>query len=566
MKVNENKLRVVFILAIVISFVANYAEIFDRKLDPNGDNYYYFLLAHSLSVGNGYVSNIGPTPEPHTHFPPGYPAFMAPFMRLFPNGNVVVTLKLLNGLLFLVSLLLLFRIIRKGAGRHGIWYAFVTCMLCTFHAQLLRWSTILMSEMLYTAISLGIIAICQDLDWEKLRKKDVWQIVRLVGLCLLVAAAYLVRTMALSVIMAVALAFIVLAVKEFRRRKENGRRWLLPLLACGLVVASLFIAMGSWNLRNRHVVPNWKSDYLVSFQLPTDADDNSGPVAFWTSRIGKNLGVFIPYYIPFSVLNPEKARFPLQAVDRDDFSWIAGVLVIALVVIGFLAMKELSWLLLLYTLITFGVLVIYPTQFADTRYFIPLLPLLIGGFVVGIGTVVGWIVRKLTRRERNWVSPVAAVALIAILVPIYMTSLKYFQKLASFKTYAEIPGMEPLQEYIDACVKAREFPPELLTAALKPEIFHVYSNYRHAIPIPRTGTPEEVLSYLEYNRVDMFIVDNWFPSAYRTMIPLMKAYPERFVGLGIYGKPEKPTFLVGFLPPKEWMDNMNEQKKQEGQE
>ncbi len=105
MKVNEKTLRWLFLAIITVSFIVNYAAIFDKKLDVNGDNYMYYLLAHSLSTGQGYVSDIGPEPAPHTHFPPGYPVFLSLFLRIFPNN--IVALKLLNGLLFLASLFLL---------------------------------------------------------------------------------------------------------------------------------------------------------------------------------------------------------------------------------------------------------------------------------------------------------------------------------------------------------------------------------------------------------------------------------------------------------------------------
>ena len=64
--------------------------------------------------------------------------------------------------------------------------------------------------------------------------------------------------------------------------------------------------------------------------------------------------------------------------------------------------------------------------------------------------------------------------------------------------------------------------------------------------IPRDGTPEEALSFLENNKVDVVIIDTWFPSAYRIILPAVERYPERFSLLGSTGDRAKPTLILGF--------------------
>lgn len=548
MKINEKYLRWLFPLLIVISFCVNYAGIFDKKLDMNGDNYHYYLLAYNLAYGYGYNSTIGPQPEPHTHFPPGYPAFMSLFMKPFKVG--IAPLKLLNGALLLISLLLLFRIVRKSTGRFGLWYALCACLLCTFHTILLRWATILMSEMLYTTISLGIIAICLDLDLEKVRQKDVRHILLLVGLCLLVAAAFFVRTMGISIIMAAALAFFVLAGKTLvRRKKESHAKWWMPALVGTLVLLTLFVSLESWNFRNRRVAPGWKSDYMTSFSIPSEEDMPNGRTAFWLDRIGENLWSFVPYYIPKTLLDVNKAQITKQRVLTKDLSWVAGILVIAVMLVGLLSMKGLQWLLVSYFIITFGVLCLYPTQFSDTRYFVPLIPLMLAAFVVGIGSATEWLDEKIRHKEVRWLPPVVTAALICALLPGYRKSQAVYRSVATHKTSKTVPGLDSYQQYIDACLACNDLPENYLAAVLKPEIYFIYSDFHHAIPLPRTGTPEEVIKYLEDNRVDILIVDTWFPISYRVILPTLMKYPERFSLLWKEGEQESPTLLVGFLVP-----------------
>ena len=68
----------VFCSAILMFvFYVNYNEVYDKKPDLNGDNIIYYSLGKSLAEGNGYTDVIGYGDKPHTHFPPGYPAFIA---------------------------------------------------------------------------------------------------------------------------------------------------------------------------------------------------------------------------------------------------------------------------------------------------------------------------------------------------------------------------------------------------------------------------------------------------------------------------------------------------------
>jgi hypothetical protein len=473
--------------------------------------------------------------------------FMKPF-----KANIVA-LKLLNGALLLISLLLLFRIVRKSTGRFGRWYALCACLLCTFHTILLRWATILMSEMLYTTISLGIIAICLDLDLEKVRQKNVRHILMLVGLCLLVASAFFVRTMGISIILAAALAFFVLAGKALiRRKKESNAKWWMPALVGTLVLLTLFVSLESWNLRNRRVAPGWKSDYMTSFSIPSEEDMPNGKTAFWLDRIGENLLSFVPYYIPKTLLDVDKAQITKHRVNPEDLSWVAGILVIAVMLVGLLSMKGLQWLLVSYFIITFGVLCLYPTQFSDTRYFVPLIPLMVAAFVVGIGSATEWMAEKIRHKEVRWLPPVVTAALICALIPGYRKSQAVYRSVATHKSYKTMPGLDSYQQYLDACTECRNFPEKRLAAVLKPEIYFIYSDFHHAITLPRTGTPEEVIQYLEDNLVDVIIVDTWFPSSYRVMLPTIRKYPERFSLLWKEGDSESPTLLVGFLVPPGW--------------
>ena len=551
-KITERGLCWLMLAIIVACFTFNYAAIFDKKMDSNGDNYFYYHLAQSLVRGNGYVSDIGPVPKPHTHFPPGYPAFLSLFYHIFPDN--IVALKLINGLLLLISILLLFRIVRKTTGRQGHWIALATCLLTACHPELLRWSTILMSEMLYITLTLSIIALCLDLDLEKIRRKDIRHILMLAGLCLLIIALYFVRTMGISLILAVALTFLLLAMKAFAGQKKEAPGWFAPLLAAALVILSFFIAKGSWGYRNQRVSPDYKNDYLNTFTQPASGENPDNKVTFFLNRIKNNLMAFVPYYIPNSLIDPDMAKFnPL--FKEENQRWVPGILIIFFMLIGLLSMKRLSLLLILYFVITFGALFLYPAYYADLRYFIPLLPLMFAALVAGICCSAHFLVQYIIRKKpafklQKWTHvliPALALLMLALLLPKYYSCQKSYRKFAAYESYGQMPDRKEYQSFLDMSAACAQFPKDWLFVTRKPEIFYFHSRGQHSLSMPQLGLKStEVVRFLRDNRVSILVLDA-FSRTYSTVImPAMIDYPKLFSV--IYRAEDGSGAIVGFLP------------------
>ena len=538
MKLNDKVLRWLFPALIAISFSVNYAGIFDRKMDNNGDNYYYFMLAQNLAEGKGYVTDIGLEPVPHTHFPPGYPAFMSLFMHIFPDN--AVAMKVLNGLLLLLSLLLLYHILVRTAPKYGRFVALASCLLCTLHPDLLRWSTIIMSEMLYLTVSLGIIAIFLALDWESLAKKRTGQILLVALLCAFVFCTYFIRTIGISVVLALMAA---LAVVSATRKK------VLPLVVCGLVALSLFAAHESWSIRNNRAVPGYKSDYLKTFKY-----DGSGKematLEQWNNRIGTNLKNFVYFFIPQSVIHPIRIlEHPIDLPQPKWYDFVLGIAVIALILTGLATLKGIGWLLVFYVLITFAVLMVYPEEYGGTRYFIPMLPLMIAGLVSGVCTVTGLILNAFRNHRISWLQPSLLGVLLVLLGFSYARDQWFYRGEASDNYSKFSPTFATVDEFRKASEFFSDYPEDILVAVVKPEIFYFHSNRHHAVGIPRQGTPEDVIEDLFHKKADYVIIDHYFKSAYRVIIPAVMKYPSYFQLVQLYGdEKDGMTAVYKFLP------------------
>ncbi|MBO6248442.1 MAG: hypothetical protein J6N54_06490, partial [Bacteroidales bacterium] len=550
----ENKIKgklilhIVSLLVICAVFAVNYRAFFDPKLDPNGDNISYFLLAKALSEGQGYVDIIPPVPQPHVHFPPGYPMFMSVFMRFFPDN--IVAMKILNGILFILAVLMLFRIIRKTSGGN-IGLAFAVCLLTVVHPVLLRWSVVMMSEMLYIVISFGIILISLDLDVGRIftkGRKDWRQVARFALLCLLVMSAYLVRTMGISVILAAGLAFGVTSAKYLIKK---DKRWVKPAIVATAMALSLIVAHAGWTARNKHVYPDFKSDYNSGFMY-TDKMERMTP-GLWVKRISSNIGEFTSSWIPNAMLRPNEVQDHNKHEKPTASGLAIGGILILLMAFGVSRMKKGRVLILSYLLITFAVLMLYQEQYAGVRYFIPVLPLMFYAALNGVFEGCKLLIDKSFHKQTVIIPTAVALLAAALLMPPYLKGQKVYKNLASYKTYLEMNSESDFGHYILAAEWIRDhadYAPVI--ACRKPEIAYMYSGYSHAVRFPLRGDEKDILDFFKTSGANCLILDTWGKHAYTVIYPVLQAHPDAFpvYYVGPEDDGQAPTLVTAFLPSK----------------
>ena len=97
-------------LSLVVIFLISFNYIFNSKIDLNGDNCSYYMLATSIAQGHGFADITNDAYTPSNVFPPGYPLLMS-IVRLF-TGSFLAQ-KIMNGLFLLASSLLMFHFFKK---------------------------------------------------------------------------------------------------------------------------------------------------------------------------------------------------------------------------------------------------------------------------------------------------------------------------------------------------------------------------------------------------------------------------------------------------------------------
>jgi len=539
----KSKWFTALLMAVVaIVYVSQISNVFDRKIDVNGDNIYYFTLAQALSSGQGYSSIIGyDAASPHMHFPPGYSAFLSIFMRL--GIDSVIQVKIINCILLLLGILLLFLILRK-VGCKPLFAAMV-CLLVSSHAEILRWASMMMSEQLFLVVNLLIIYLLCCLDLNDIFRKGAWKTwLQMFFIGLLAGYSYLVRSMGLSMALALVIWFGIIIYRLFfsglKEKSVNYRKIAGYAVALAVLVLCVLAVRSAWSARNQKVSPGFKSDYLGDFKKKEGGQTMDG-FADWQQRASNNLKSYVTYYIPDALFEKDKATDKPSAL-----SWTGGVLIVLLVTAGLLSLSEAGLALFLYVLVTFIVLMIWPEQYAGLRYFLTLIPILIAGFCRGLYLVCMWPVRKLAGKDMEFVSLIPVLVLLFVVLPRYHKAQEYYHETAKIRSWKNVrdPG---IRNYALASEWAgKNLPKDARLICRKPELFYMLSGYHHAGGFPQYATPEEVMELIDSSRVEYIILDVMYIHAYKTLYPAIDKYKDRFRFIQVWRDDEKsiPTLMV----------------------
>ncbi|MCQ4875404.1 hypothetical protein [Butyricimonas paravirosa] len=558
---NNKNLTYLCLAIIICFFIINYLNIFDFKPDLNGDNVYYYALGRALAAGKGYTDIIFFEETPHSHFPPGYPLFNAGII-LFTHSYSA--LKIANGVLFGLSILLLFFLTKKLSG--NLLLTLSTCLLCCMQQALLRYSTIVMSEMLFTFLTIGVLYLISLINTDHLfdkhrpRSQIIYFILMIIGLNYI----YFVRTMGTSIILAVIIYFGIICIKKsitfFKSKRthadlsqqiKNKQALFSHLIILGIVIVSFAGAKTAWDMRNKSIGVTG-SDYLKDFKKKPKGETMT-TFSDWTERVENNLTSYVGKWIPSAIVsdNPELE----QSVTRSGI--IQGICILAIVLLGLITLKKLQLLLFLYIGITMAVLMVWPEQYGGHRYFIGIIPLFIFLFLNGCLELINFITKKMPLAKYQQLIPAGGLILLLVffMFPHYTKALKPQQNFATFRQWNERIADPAFIEYIyaiDWCKK--NLPEDARIACRKPELFYLFSGGRKSTSFPQYAKPEELFERFKKQQISHVIIDRWFRHGYVTVYPMVKQYPDHFRPLIQVGKntaKQLPTLVFQFFPNAE---------------
>ena len=223
------------VVIIAIAFVLRLLWALRVEVDPRTywrwDMTIYDHQAYALAKGKGFVDFAG---MPSAHWPPGYPAVLAPLYRLTDNN--LLSARLLNVVAGTTTVFLVYLLGAKAFNRRiGLLGA---ALLAVFPGQVFA-TSLIMTEVVFTflfvlVLTVAVYTLFGD-SGDRLRQAPFWAL--LIGV--LIGAATLVRGEGLL------LAAIVPALLFLRRRPVR-----VALARSSLVVLGAAAVILPWTARN----------------------------------------------------------------------------------------------------------------------------------------------------------------------------------------------------------------------------------------------------------------------------------------------------------------------------
>ncbi len=318
------------------------------------DDGVYVLLAKALATGHGLHYLNLPGNPPATHFPPGYPLFLAALWRLDPSFPANVALfKFANVALLGVGAALAYRfaVARLPLGRVAAFFAVLFGAGSYLALFLAGW---VMSEMLFLVLLVAAL-------WAAERLLDEPTVGRALLVGVLAGLCALTRTLGLAVLPAV----LVLAV---RRRPRHA----------AIVLLVSLVVLAPWQL--------WVS--ARGGALAPELRGNYGPYLPWLlSGFSAGGPGFLPRMAAQNLVEMGGTLQPLHGLPAAAGAAIAVVAAILLVAGASLAFRRAP-----ATVLSLGlyVLMVVCWAFSPERFLWAVWPLLVLLWAVGVTAVVRW--------------------------------------------------------------------------------------------------------------------------------------------------------------------------------
>ncbi|PSQ75627.1 MAG: hypothetical protein BRD35_08550 [Bacteroidetes bacterium QH_7_62_13] len=346
----------IIILAILcLSFSASFYYVFDQKVDLNGDNAKYYLLAESIAEGKGYVSVYSPGEPPTSIYPPGYPVLMSPVMMFTES---VSAQKVLNGIFLLLSGILLFFVSREVTGNDVL--SGVVSLSTLLNVHLLKFASMMMSEasfILFSLLSVFLLA--------KSSRDQPWRDGYFYLFLLTLSFAFHIRTQGIALVGGV--LFYYLCTRQWSH---------LSLTSVGFVLLAL-----PWRIRNR-VQDLGSSRYLDELMKvnPWRPEKGEVSIAGLFDRFLEQGGMLVAKGIPDSAFNFITADYQKDILLQE---WGIGLLVLSAMMYGFWRLKKYNLFFFGYFLAVFVIVATWSAP-VDNRYLITFIPFMHLGIFYGV--------------------------------------------------------------------------------------------------------------------------------------------------------------------------------------
>ena len=512
---NTKRIRVVYVLLLIVSYVTIYSAIFDEKVSLVGDNASYYILGNSIANGDGYTNIQHAEKEAHYHYPPGYPVVVASVAKVFSND--IITIKILNGAFLLGAILVLFFIVKRLTENDHIAFAVSFITLLNYH--ILGYATIMMSEIPFLFFSLLCVLVLLKIDFSKPIFKN-WSFF-LMLICL--SFSFYIRSVA------VVLFVSMVCFLCFKKRWK----YVFGLIG-GFIVLYL-----PWILRNSN---NEGNTYISQLYLKNPYQPEQGSIGFsdLIERISINLGRYITKEIPSGMLSSNQVLYTDASAPITE--WLLGFLLMLGIGFGIYKLPKFRTFICLYVLAFFALLMIWPSVWYGIRFLVPLIPLLIFLFIFGMISLLKWLQEKIIPKQLQHFTAITTIVILSFWAFMYgSNSVSKLNVQAKSEYTDNYKNYFALAEWINENGDNAS-----ITAVRKEGLFYLFSK-KNVTNYQKTLDREVQIEYLKSKNVDYVIVEQLgYSSTSKYLIPVMDRYPKKFKIIKQLQNPN--TYLMQFLP------------------
>lgn len=494
-----------WLLAILGAHLLLVYLLFNPLPFTGGDNAHYMLLAESLTSGQGYrdIHVVG-TPL-HAKYPPAYPAVLA-VVGLFGGG--LIAFKLLSVAFTAASLVFLFLIARRLLGRVS---ALVVTGVMAVNPLLLDYSHWVLSEAPFVCLVLASLWALESGGDEKPRP---W-------LALVLAAlAFYTRMTGIVLLLA------IIAFHAFGRRwKEVRHAALVTVLAAG--------AWAAWGIR---AVAAGGAGYGSDFFRLDPYRPELGDIGI--------VGLFIRVLVNAWEYATSVLPTALGSSGDFDFNVFWSIMVLVFALMSWWRGIRRHGAIELFVLLYVALMLVWPPVWADGRFLLPALPLIIVLAADGFENPL-WVKNRSLDPFYVLGATILLLAILALPSRISTTS----SCRAEMRRGDELACYDPVWRAfaVSAHWVRDNTSPDAVVVNRKPRMFFLFSD-RKTAPFPLLATEAEKFAAFDQAGADYVVVSATIPEADQYVVPLILANPERFERLFDTGEAPITAHVLRYAP------------------
>ena len=505
----KNKLHYLLLILIGVTLLGTYSYTLDEKLDLNGDNATYIILARNMAQGLGYSNVTVDGIKPASHFPPGYSFILSIFMRMGIDN--LLFFKILNAIFLFASLCLLFFVFKRSTKQ--VWLITAILILCCFSTQLLHFAGMVMSEMSYMFFTvLGVFALWQYAESDKKEwYSSPWFWIAIVGSM----SAYHIRTVGMALMLSIVIFFL------FRKQ------W----IAAGASLVSQILLMLPWILRNKHY--GIESRYFGTIMTVNPWRPEEGTISSvreFVEKMWTNLDQTVIAGFP-------QVLFPFAFTETNEPSGagmiIVGLIVLAVIIWGAWNTDKMRWLMLALLAGNIGLFALWHGG-NGTRYVTPVIPLVYLFFYNGIFACVKLFLKDKLADDTKW-----ALILLFMIFPM-------IKPLQAMHKQSAMPYHPAYRNYFHMAKEMnKKLPKGTVVSCRKPELFRYYAPNLYTTGYRFDTNPDSVIIQMVRSKVDYVIFDQLgYSSTPRYLLPAIQHRPQLYPVVWNLERPD--TYLLKF--------------------